>query len=40
MWMQGSYDIAQARQRQGEISVARYEAEGRDPRLGFSERNA
>ncbi len=31
MRMQGSYDIAQARQRQGEISVARYEAAGHDP---------
>ncbi|MFZ1426328.1 MAG: hypothetical protein WAS21_06125 [Geminicoccaceae bacterium] len=36
--MQGSYDIAEARQQQAEISVARNEAKGRDPRLGLSER--
>ena len=35
MRMQGSYDIARARQRQGEISVERYVDAGPDPRRGF-----
>ena len=38
MRMQGSYDIAQARLRQGEIRVARYEAADCGPQLGISER--
>lgn len=36
MRMQSSYDIAQARQRQGEISVARFQKpSGHDPQPGF-----
>jgi plasmid maintenance system antidote protein VapI len=34
MRMQGSYDNGQARQRQGKISVARYESVGHDPQPG------
>ena len=37
MRMQSSYDIAQARQRQGEIQVARFEPkQGRDSQPGLS----
>ena len=35
MRMQGSYDIAQARQRQGEIMVERYEGAEAEPQAGL-----
>ncbi len=35
MRMQASHDIAQARQRQGEISVARYMAAADEPQAGY-----
>lgn len=37
MRMQGSYDIARAKERQGEISVTRFHKVGaRDPQAGFA----